>query len=400
MNSFNELIEYIGSLHKEPGMYSMKELIDIGNMHKSLPRNQKSWRKITDKVGYPGTPDSYRKMILRYNDRMSSSVDSIDNTDILDDDTLSQSKEYKEKTQIRDIYNAYRLMLRKEARVESFKESLVDAVSKIPPFSTPNYVQKRDGHLEAILMFSDMHIGVNCRNFYNTYNYDVAKSRIAKLVDDTKKYCSAMNVSDINVVNLGDLIQGIIHSTARIKEELNLVDQITKAAELTSYLLVSLSNAGFNVTYRSCTDNHSRAMASKDDNIEEENFNLLIDWYLKARLANTDIKFIDDNIDASIGKFDLKNGKKIMFAHGHLENVNKCVDAFMGGTKEFIDYVLLSHFHNAKEKGYNGAKVFVNGSIVGTEDYAFSKRLFGPAEQKLLIFDNDNVLDININLQI
>ena len=46
-----------------------------------------------------------------------------------------------------------------------------------------------------------------------------------------------------------------------------------------------------------------------------------------------------------------------------------------------------------------GAKVIVNGSICGTEGYAFSKRLFGEPEQTLLLFDGENLITFNINLK-
>ena len=161
------------------------------------------------------------------------------------------------------------------------------------------------------------------------------------------------------------------------------------------------NRSNMRIIYRSCTDNHSRMTQIAGDNIESENLSRLIDWYLEPRLqlSKAPIIFANDNIDISIGKFDLLNKKKIMFAHGHSDNVNKCVDNFIAATHEYIDYVLLAHYHNAKEKSYGSSKVFVNGSIVGTEQYAFGKRLFGIAEQKLLIFDKDNVIDLSINVQ-
>lgn len=291
-------------------------------------------------------------------------------------------------------------MLRKDARVESFKESIIVAIKTLEPLNIRHYTNINNSNTEAILMLSDLHIGANCSNFYNTYNFEVAKERISKLTFDTINYCKMCNVSTLHVVNLGDLIHGLIHSTARISEELNVVNQVIKASELISWMLAELTHLGINITYRSCTDNHSRMMSNKSDNIEAENFNRIIDWYLESRLKDSNIIFMNDNIDISIGKFTLNNGKKIMFAHGHLENTNKCIDSFIGATKEFIDYVLLSHFHTTKEKSYNGSKLLINGSVIGTEDYALSKRLFSPAEQKLLIFDQDNLIDININLQI
>ena len=52
-----------------------------------------------------------------------------------------------------------------------------------------------------------------------------------------------------------------------------------------------------------------------------------------------------------------------------------------------------------KLKEFQGCRVIVSGSIVGTEQYAFSKRLFSKASQTLLIFEDENLIDIKINLQ-
>lgn len=400
MNTQNELYQYIESLEKNPGEYSLEELYEIGTLHKSLPQNQKSWKDLINKVGYNGTVSGYRSFVNR-EQRRRGVLELADKDEILTDNSAFEQL-YKEKTQIRDIYNAYRAALREDSRNIRFKEELIASVQKLPKinFSKAEVVESSCAS-EAVLLFSDLHLGVNCKNFYNTYNYEVALLRVQKLVADTAEYCKRNNVQRLHVLNLGDLIHGLIHTTARIEAERTVSDQVMLAAEIVANMLAQLDvQTGANIYYRSCTDNHSRMIASKDQNLESENFSKLIDWYLEARLKGSKIKMINDNIDDSLGKFTLKNGKTIMFAHGHLENVNKCVDAFAGATKQFIDYVCLSHFHSSKEKSYNGSKVFVNGSIVGTEQYALSRRLFGPAEQKLIIFDRDNVLDLNINLQI
>lgn len=400
MDTKTQLYTYIDSLGKVPGNYSTGELYDIGVLHKHLPQNQKSWKDLTKKVGYKGTPDSYRSFVNR-EQRKNGELTCEDKEAIISNNEEFE-KLYKEKTQIRDIYNAYRAALREDSRNTRFKEELIASVQKLPKinFSKAEIIESSSAS-EAVLLFSDLHLGVNCKNFYNTYNYEVALLRVQKLVADTAEYCKRNNVQRLHVLNLGDLIHGLIHTTARIEAERTVGDQVMLAAEIVANMLAQLDvQTGANIYYRSCTDNHSRMIASKDQNLESENFSKLIDWYLEARLKGSKVKMINDNIDDSLGKFTLKNGKTIMFAHGHLENVNKCVDAFAGATKQFIDYVCLSHFHNSKEKSYNGSKVFVNGSIVGTEQYALSRRLFGPAEQKLIIFDKDNVLDLNINLQI
>ena len=109
----------------------------------------------------------------------------------------------------------------------------------------------------------------------------------------------------------------------------------------------------------------------------------------------------NDNLDDSLGVFELLNGKKFAFAHGHLENYNASFQNLVGATREFIDYIAMGHFHSEKMKTFQGAKVYVNGSIVGTEQYALSKRLFSKPCQTLLIFDEfGNELNISINLDV
>ena len=194
------------------------------------------------------------------------------------------------------------------------------------------------------------------------------------------------------------MIAGTIHVNARIEQELNASDQTITAAELLAQVCNELTTVCPNVTYRSVVDNHARITPDKESHIEKENFNRVIDWYLKERLKNTRIIFKDDNLDIGLGKFTLKNGKKVMFSHGHQDNYNQIFQALVGASKEYVDIILIGHFHSAKMKTFQGCKVFINGSIVGTEQYALSKRLFGDPEQTLLIFTGKDVEHIIMKL--
>lgn len=289
--------------------------------------------------------------------------------------------------------------MREDARMEVFVDTIKEVAGNI---NLPKVKYKKDvktGNTEAVLLFSDLHIGVNCNNFYNTYNIDVAVARVEKLISETIKYCKLHKVKRLTVCNLGDLIHGIIHIDSRIEQATDAVSQVIKAANITAQLLNELQQAAPELIYRSCSDNHSRLVANKAENISKENFGRLIDFYLEEALKNTKVKFINDNLDYGLGRFELMNGKTCMFAHGHEDNVNQVVQNYMGATKKFVDYIFLGHLHNSKLKSFNGSKVIVNGSIVGTEQYALSKRLFGRAEQTLLVFDGDNMISHIIDLQ-
>lgn len=404
-----EFLKYVKDFKKEPGEFTKDEIYQIGVEHKKLLKEDKSWEEVVNLVGWNGSGEKLRNFV---NSRMkregilptNKNVLSEKTIEEVNDDDLSLIKEelIKERIKTRDEWNAYRRFLREDARLETFKDLLKDSISKLEELPKVKYVPSinRPKSKEAILMLSDLHIGVKCENFYNTYNLEVAMERLDKLVEDTINYCKLTQVSKLIIVNLGDCIHGIIHLSARVEQEFDVVDQVTKASELLARTLNKLQKACPTIIYRSVVDNHSRFSPNKDESIESENMSRIIDWYLQERLRDTSIQFKFDNIDNSIGKFTLDNGKVVMFAHGHLDNLNQSFQHFVGATGEFVDYILLGHYHCEKVKSYQGARVFVNGSIVGTEQYALSKRLFSKPSQTLLVFDKDNLINISINLDI
>ena len=394
--SREEFSEFIKSFNKNPGEYTRDELYEIGLAHKKLEQKDKSWSTLASVVGWPGASESYRQFVNRRAKELSG--DEAEETESSYDEAMRNL--YIERTKVRDLNNDYRRNMREEARIQALIDEIKIAAKELPPLPQVEVCKKAKGRTtEAVLAFGDLHLGPEFENSYNAYSYEIAVKRVSQLVTDTIEYCKLHNVYRLNFLNLGDLISGLIHTTIRLEQRLDLTEQIIKAAELTAEALNQLQAAAPEVVYRSVVDNHSRSMANKNEHIEKENFNKIIDWMIKERLRDTDIQFEDDNIDDGIGKFNLLNGKTVMFAHGHQDSADRCFQNFFGATREFIDYIVLAHYHNSKEKTFNGMKVYVTGSIIGTDPYAYGKRLFSDPEQKLLIFDRNNVIDININLK-
>ena len=390
-----ELILFIEAFNKKPGEYSIEDAIEIGIKMKYLPVKERSWDWLVKYLGITSlSPNALRKRVeKRFHNNFNMSDEAIEFKN-------KYSSQYKE----REWVNAYRRLIREDVRIDNLKDEIKLVVDKLNalPAITPKEINL-DPNLsktEAVLLFSDLHIGVDCDNYYNKYNLEIAQERVNKLLTDVTYYCYSNNVQKLNILNLGDLIHGIIHSSSRIEQEMDVVEQVMYAAEILSQFLNELTRLGIEITYRSVSDNHSRVIADKNQHIEKEQFSRLIDWYVAERLKNTSVQMIESSIDFGVGKFKVFD-KTIMFAHGHENMTAKALQDFMGLTREWVDYVCLGHYHKASEHSFQGLKVFVNGSIVGTEQYAFSKRLFSPAEQKLLIFEENssNVIDITINLQ-
>lgn len=402
-----EFFHYVASFNKNPGEYSSDEIYEIGIKHKELPVRDRNWNELVAMLGIPKTGNALRKYIGYHQAISNTASNTIFDYSINEADELITAKSDElhqmklEKIKLQDEIAQYRKLLRSEARAEEFKDKLLEAIEKTPKLDIYTYRKKIEGNAEAVLMLSDFHIGAKCDNFYNVFNKDIARERLIRLVNDVKNYCLTNKVKKLNILNLGDIIAGYIHVNGRIEQEMNVTEQIMYAAELLAEALAALNDAASIVTYRSCLDNHGRMTPNLKEAIETENFSLIIDWYIKLRLklSNSTIQFIDDNLDKGIGKFELLNGKKIMFAHGHLDSTNTAMQHFMGATEEFIHYVLLAHEHSEKVKVYQNVKVITNGSLIGTETYALSKRLFNKPTQTLLIFDENNVMNISIGLE-
>lgn len=389
----DEFYRYVDSFN---GNYDELDLLAIGKKFRELPVKQRNWTELVNYLKLSKSGNAFRVWVYR-NALLSSDNETYEE----DNEIEAYKEEYKAISKNRDILNAYRRSLRDEARIEVLQDTVKEAVSNLNalPQVRINCIGNPRGDIEAVALLSDLHIGVMCNNFVNKYDDKVAAERLSKWTSDIIRYCDSFNVSRLNILNLGDLIHGLIHVSARLEQQYDVVNQIMVAAELIAQALNNLQVLNCEIIYRSVTDNHSRAVANLHEHIEKENFYRLIDWFLEERLKGSKIVFEHDNLDESLGLFNLLNGEPFAFAHGHLESKTNVYQMFTGLTKVIPTYIALGHYHSSSARTFQGSKLFINGSVCGVEQYALSKRLASPAEQKLIIFDDVNVIDIDINLQ-
>ena len=423
LKEFEDEIDAIDVDKREDGRYTKEEIYDLGCKFIDMTASEKrlfgGWDKLLsilqplDKNGEVMTKgETFRCWIksLRYakgavvkDERLISgkTINDISFEEFENQTEAIKQNLYKQQVKTRDSLNSYRRILREEARLEDFKEIMKECAKSQGDLSLIEYTGDGDKCAnEAVLLFSDLHIGVQINNFYNAYNVEIARKRVGALVDKTIKFCKLHNVKRLNILELGDDVMGCIHTTARLEQEIDVIEQIMQASEIISNAVNKLQEAAPEVVYRSCTDNHSRIMPNLAESIEAEQYSKLITFYVKAKLAGTKVLFPDDNIDQEIGLFELMNGDLVGFAHGHHDSPNQAFQIYSGMTQKFIKYICLGHYHQKKVKSFMGAKVLINGCIDGVDQYAFSKRLFGKPEQTLMIFDGTDMIDVNLNLDI
>lgn len=419
---FWELVDSIDIDSREDGRYTNEEIYKIGcafgTMTVTEKRQAGGWDKLVsilkplDRNGDVMTrgetlrvwvkAEKYRRDEIVHNEKMLSGQ-TIDEMSF--DEFEAKTEEikqnlYKQQVKTRDHLNAYRTLIREDARMELMRDLIRDAVKELPPLDFKKDVcYDSNVGTEAVLLLSDLHVGCKVDNFFNKFNVEIARRRVNEIVKKTIQYCNNLGVQKLNVLNLGDLIENDLHLSARLAQEIDAVDQTMIAAEIMADALKELAEAIPEVSYRSCLDNHSRYIMDYKAAKDEESLVKLIDWYLEDRLRDTSVVFECDNLDRHIGLFTLNNGDKFVFAHGHEIGVNTAVQSYTAATYSYIKYIALGHWHSTKMKTFQNSKVFVNGSIKGLDDYSEKHGLFGEPEQTLLIFKDNCLTNITINLK-
>lgn len=126
--------------------------------------------------------------------------------------------------------------------------------------------------------------------------------------------------NDCYVSLMGDLISGAIHTTIRIENRENLIEQVVGVSELIAAFLAKLATHFENVIVNSVDGNHSRVDFSADDALRAERLDALIPWYCKTKLQNyPNVHFTDNQLDSSIGSFSIF-GKTYVCVHGDMDN--------------------------------------------------------------------------------
>lgn len=247
---------------------------------------------------------------------------------------------------------------------------------------------------EAVLVLSDWHYGMLADNVWNQYNTGIADLRIARLRDKVIEKLKLHSVFRLHVVLLGDLINGAIHHTCRIKSSEDTIDQLMHVSERIAELIAELSNHVACTTVYSTYGNHARVTASYKDSIHSDNMERIIPFWLKERLREHTTVVIDDSNTHEIVSLT-PCGHEIGATHGDLDAgkdatliLSKLYEKNYGAPME---YLITGHMHNSFVHENLDIEQIGVGSLCGTDEYAKNKRLFSRPSQTLLIFNNEGL---------
>lgn len=346
-------------------------------------------------------PETYRKRygeIKRFYEIFQSKIREQTDKEILKEIEERQTELKKEKYKFFDARNEYNALLRKRAREEEINKIIVDSVNALNKDDFDlKYDKETKKNETMIIPLNDLHCGYKIDSIFGKYDEIILKQRLEKYLSEIEKIQKQHHCEKAIVMGGGDLISGNIHAEIKRNNNLNIIEQIVTVSEYISNFLVKISSLFEAVSFLSVSGNHSRIERYKDS-IKEERLDDIVEWYLKARLSNFNIKFNDYiNADATIKIFDVYN-KSYILVHGEFDDNNNGLVLQKFANKP-ITAIFSGHYHHNEIVTKNEIKFIMSGSFIGTDSFTIQKRIFSRPEQLITIVNKDGVYcyyDINL----
>ena len=301
----------------------------------------------------------------------------------------------KEKLKFRDQKREFNNKLRRMARLEHLEDYLKEVTEELEPIELDSVKKnKKHSDKELLVGLSDWHIGMSINSKFNTFNKEIAIKRLSKLQQKTMDKVLKEDIQTIHIANLGDLIHGLIHVSARVSSEENTIEQVITASEMVKGFIKPFLDLGIQVEYYNICGNHSRIVANKSESGgEEESFEKLILTIIDTAFSRYS-NYNSTGSEFGMIEVDIKN-EKVVLAHGHLDKGNGIVNKL----PQMLGYpptlVLTGHFHSESIKDYGVTTHIISGALCGSDDYATNLRLAGKPSQKMLVITDDGIEENN-----
>lgn len=357
------------------------------------------WSEIADELGLDCSSDHLRKTAYGikecydyFSGKTKEMIAEEEYQKLLDKEIQLK----KEKVKIQDMKNQLNKQIREQARHESLGDILREKIDTTNT-TLENYKPRTSFNKEMVLLISDIHFGIKTFNAMRPYDSDVCQLKMNYLIDKTIDYVKQNNVEKLNVLILGDELSGLIHSTTRLEQREDIIQQVLGVSDLLYKSIEKLSKNIVEVSVGMVAGNHTRVIADKKQSLEQENFTKLVKEFIKLKTVNlSNVTIIENEFDEDIIELNLF-GYNIVAVHGHNDSqnhLNRLIEMF----DRRIDYIFLGHYHQSKEFEINNTEVIINGCFSG-DDYSKRLRLYNKPIQKVLLFTKEGkVATYNINL--
>lgn len=360
-------------------------------------KNEEIGRLCNKAFGVNWTESAHRKATQNYLKGYNDAKAELGNADqqlqnmIEENKRLKQEAE-KERRKLCDERIEYNRQIRQEARKESYADLVKRIICEnVQPINVPIHYSLFDGKTDLLCHLTDIHTGIEINNYKNVFNEEILKQRIEKYTSDILNIRGVHQSQNCYLV-IGEILSGLIHNNLRLQNNMDLMEQFKYISEIIAAMIVRLAGNFNNVYVYTTPGNHSRISPKKEDSLDGENMDVLLPFYLKARLQNISNATICDNrTDPEIAMFHIR-GTTVMASHGHKDSPANVVQNFtlMFGKKP--DIVLLGHRHlNGLATVYD-TKVISSGCVSGADNYATSIRKVNRPEQTVSVIGSNGLI--------
>lgn len=360
--------------------------------------NDYDWYELRDKYGVHCNPDTIRKASSTiFGGKMRSEYEKYKNG--LDNEFLSQDEldvkiqdMRKEKIKLSDARVEYNRLIRQEARKESYADMVKRIICEnVEPINIPVHYTLFNSSTDLLVHLTDIHTGIEIHNWKNDFNADILKQRIEKFTSDILDIRGQHGSENCYLV-IGEILSGIIHNNLRLQNNMDLMEQFKYVSELISAMLSRMANHFSHIYVYTTPGNHSRISPKKEDALDGENMDILLPFYLKARMQNIEnITICDNTIEPEIAMFNIR-GNNVFAAHGHKDSPSNVVQNFTMMFNIKPNIVLLGHRHTNGLTTVYDTKVIESGCCSGSDNYAVSIRKVNNPEQTVSVIGENGLI--------
>lgn len=356
---------------------------------------------INNATGDNYSESAYRKWYKNYKEGFEDGC--LKPKEDLQFDLLNEKLEIKkERYKLQAEKNEINRKLRQYSRKELLYENISKEISQINffkySFNTHNHNDQNSKSEEEsyILGISDIHYGISFETNSNSYSKDICYNRFSRLLEETINKIQKYSINQLNILNLGDTLQGMIHINDASMAESSVVKSTVEISHIISQFLIELSKYCLIKYYHVPMANHTqlRPLKTKANELAAEDLEYIVLNYIYDMTKNNSNIFVKNKLNDDYVSFFIA-GKKCVALHGH--QIKKIESALMDLSlkhDEFYDYVFLGHFHNSQchtvgTKDKYNKKIFVNPSFVGTDPFSCKIMKSSNPEACLYKFDKN-----------
>lgn len=316
------------------------------------------------------------------------------NTDI--DDKIRELQKERHKNQATAI--ELNRLNRQNDRFELFYENIKDVIQTLPiPHFTYEDSQLYGNQKEYLLSIADIHGGANFKSENNEYSLEICAKRFNKLLNYMIAYVQEHNITKLNVVELGDSIQGMLRISDVKLNETPVVHAVVYVAKLIANFLNDLSEYCFIDYYHVPSANHTqtRCLGTKANELATEDLEYVIANYIKDVLVNNGNINVYTNFGHEYIEIPIFN-YNIIALHGHqINNIQNSLRDLSMLHRKFYDYCILGHTHASNDIAVgegvsNDVEVLVCSSFIGSDPYSDKLMKGSKAACKVFTFDDKN----------